>query len=176
MPSPSRLISENWVSISTELTLQILADRLIETAGYRQHPPVGDAHLKLEAHGFAERRRLVVRVVCSVPCIRQAPMAGAEILYLDLALFDVALPESRTRPRRAWRRPRSAPPPQWRQPPTSTRGAAASAEASDSVAKSAPQECLAYKSCVSLANFTRVVNGNNDCQVMTPRDANMKNT
>jgi hypothetical protein len=48
----------------------------------RDHPPVGDAHLHLEIVALAERDFLVLLD------LRQAPMIGAAIFELDLALLD----------------------------------------------------------------------------------------
>jgi hypothetical protein len=77
-----------------QLELRLELDTLREPAaalgydcaqGRRDHPPIGDAYLHLEIVALAERDFFVLLD------LRQAPMIGAAIFELDLALLDPGL-------------------------------------------------------------------------------------
>src|SRR4029077_18222946 len=64
--------------------LQIFVKRLVETASYLNEKPVVDAHLQLNLMALDE----IVSVLVRVGYFRHAPMIGAAIFDLDLALLD----------------------------------------------------------------------------------------
>ena len=86
MPSPSRLIKANSVSISTSLDLQILAKRLVETHGELHKPTVGKPILQLEFLALNE----IIGILVDVRDLRNAPVISAAVFDLGLALLNVS--------------------------------------------------------------------------------------
>jgi len=65
--------------------LQVLAKRLIEAACHLNQEPIVDAHLQFELVALHE----IVSILVFVGRFRHAPVIGAAIFELDLALFDI---------------------------------------------------------------------------------------